>query len=300
MVSPLGRRWVFTANNYTPEHVTALNRFGANCVYFVYGHERAPTTGTRHLQGFFILENPKRRPGIIREIGFPLHLELARGTSVQCRDYCKKDGDSFELGTFPDNAGKRSDIDEIISWLDDFIATHGRAPSGREVAASQPKALLRYRNFMELARLRAPEPDLVEGEYGGWQDELASVLDGEPDDRTVNFFVDPEGGKGKTWFQKMYWSKNKDDVQLLGVGKIVDVAYAIDETKRVFLFNVPRTAMQYLQYTILEQLKDRFIFSTKYQSSMKVVTRPCHVIVFCNEPPDMTKMTADRYVITEL
>lgn len=293
------RRWCFTLNNPTAEQHDAITAFADTCVYLVFGRELAPTTGTPHLQGFFILPTQRSRRQILQVIA-GLHLEPARGTSAQAADYCKKDGDFQEFGEFPDNQGKRNDIDLIIEWLDQFIADNGRAPTAREVAASQPKALLKYRNFMDLCRLRAPEPDLIQGTYGGWQEQLQQTLDGEADDRSIQFFVDAEGGKGKTWFQKKYWSDNKETVQLLGIGKIVDVAYAIDESKSVFLFNVPRGAMQYLQYTILEQLKDRMVFSTKYTSLMKILKKNPHVVVFCNEQPDMTKMSADRYEIINL
>jgi hypothetical protein len=58
--------------------------------------------------------------------------------------------------------------------------------------------------------------------------------------------------------------------------------------------------MEYMQYGVLEQLKDQLIFSPKYESVCKVLPQPVHVIVFCNEMPDITKMTEDRYSFVEL
>ena len=75
------------------------------------------------------------------------------------------------------------------------------------------------------------------------------------------------------------------------------MAYAVDPDKRVFFINVPRLGMEFLQYSILEQLKDRMVFSTKYTSEMKVLRTNVHVVVFCNEMPDMDKMSADRPII---
>jgi hypothetical protein len=74
----------------------------------------------------------------------------------------------------------------------------------------------------------------------------------------------------------------------------------VDESKRIFLFNIPRGQMEYLQYSVMEQLKDRMVFSPKYQSSTKLLRFVPHVVVFCNEAPDMEKMTADRYILKEL
>jgi len=48
-----------------------------------------------------------------------------------------------------------------------------------------------------------------------------------------------------------------------------DMAYAFNASKTVFLFHVSRTGMDFLQYRFLEDLKDRLVFSTKYQSTMK-------------------------------
>jgi hypothetical protein len=87
---------------------------------------------------------------------------------------------------------------------------------------------------------------------------------------------------------------------LLAPGKRDDLAHAIDVSKSVFLFNVPRGSMEFLQYGVLEQLKDRVIFSPKYESTTKVILQKTHVVVFCNEEPDLTKMSADRYVIRNL
>jgi len=92
-------------------------------------------------------------------------------------------------------------------------------------------------------------------------------------------------------------SKFPSKVQVLKIGKRDDLAYAIDETKRVFLFDVPREQMQYLQYSILEMLKDRMIFSPKYESGMKILPVSVQVIVFSNEQPNEEALTHDRYEI---
>nr|AUF34970.1 putative replication-associated protein [uncultured virus] len=86
-----------------------------------------------------------------------------------------------------------------------------------------------------------------------------------------------------------------DKVQILSGGKRDDIAHAIDPSKQIFLFNVPRGGMEYLQYTILEQIKDRMVFSPKYNSQTKILRNRAHVVVFSNEMPDIEKMTHDRY-----
>jgi len=58
--------------------------------------------------------------------------------------------------------------------------------------------------------------------------------------------------------------------------------------------------MQFLIIGLLENLKDRMVLSPKYDSKMKILRKTPHVIVFCNEDPDMDKMSADRYIINAL
>jgi len=58
--------------------------------------------------------------------------------------------------------------------------------------------------------------------------------------------------------------------------------------------------MEYLQYAVLEKLKDQIIFSGKYASSTKYIEHPVHVVVFSNEEPNMDALTLDRYVVRYL
>lgn len=291
------KRWVFTINNYNDEHIASLDSL--ECRYLVYGRETAPTTGTPHLQGFVVFETALRRSTIVANVGGG-HWQPANGTSQQASDYCKKDGNFTERGQLPNQQGKRRDLERLVDWLDEFIEDNGRAPTEREVARLQPLALLKRIDIMRLARLRAPDPIIRDGEPNEWQRHLYDELESDADDRSVIFYVDSEGGKGKTWFQQWLVSKAPEKVQLLGVGKRDDMTFAVDADKTVFLVNVPRGGMEFLQYTVLEQLKDRMVFSTKYQSSMKVLKSNVHVVVFCNEDPDMAKMSGDRYVIRAL
>lgn len=290
-------RWCFTANN--PDAGIRERLLILDCLYIVYGEEVAPSTGTPHLQGFFILHNARTLSSLSTELP-GVHLERARGTSKQAADYCKKGGVFVERGVLPDSRGKRSDLERILEWLDEFIAANDRAPRAREVALEQPTALLRYRNFLELARLRAPPVPLRQGEPRPWQLHLEAELLGDADDRSVVFYVDSEGGKGKTWFQQYFVTKHPSMCQVLGDGKIADMAYAIDTSFCVYLINVTRDRMQFFQYGIVEQLKDRMVFSTKYETVMKTWVRNNHVVVFCNEPIDYTKLSEDRIIVRDL
>lgn len=298
MPSFQGTRWCFTINNPTQADKDNVAELGNNrqlVKYLIVGREQGQS-GTPHLQGFIVFGAAVTRTRVSTYLP-RAHLEPTRGTSVQAADYCKKDGDFDEYGTCPLQAGARTVLDALYEWGDAYIAEHGHAPTSPEIAREHPTAYLRYPRCVRLFQARAPAPNLREGELREWQNELEQELDEGADDRSIIFYVDEDGGKGKSWFQQWYLTKFPDRCQVLSIGKRDDLAHAIDESKHVFFFNVGRGQMQYLQYSVLEQLKDRMIFSPKYNSRVKTLRRNPHVIVFSNEAPDMTALSDDRYII---
>lgn len=299
MPSLQGKRWCFTLNNPTEDEEQELANKAGEVKYLIFGRERGEN-GTPHLQGFVIF-NSNQRLRAVRVFIRRAHWELARGTNQEAADYCKKDGEFDEFGELPvDRSGRRTDLEEIIAWGDEFERNNGRPPTSPEVAKEQPQAYVRYPRMVRLFQARASAVRLREGTPLPWQQELETELSVPPDDRTVRFFVDLEGGKGKTWFQQYYMTKFPNEVQVLSIGKRDDLAHVIDETKTVFFFNIPRGGMEYFQYPIAESLKDRMVFSPKYMSRMKFLRHNCHVIVFCNEAPDETKLSEGRAQIKYL
>lgn len=298
MSSSKSRRFVFTLNNPTDDEEQQVCDFldSPQCVYGIVGRERGEQ-GTPHLQGFLILPAPQRFSFLHRKLSPRLHLEVARAKSTQAAEYCKKEGNFDEFGSLPDQQGRRTDIEDFKVW----VVEQSTRPSERDIARAFPSLFLRYRtNLLDLAQHLRPPPVIGGGEPRQWQLDLGEHLEEVPDDRSVEFYVDPEGGKGKSWFVRYWLTKHPDITQVLSIGKRDDLAYAIDETKSVFIFDVPRGGMEYLQYPVLEKLKDQIIFSAKYQSTTKFFESPVHVIVFCNEHPDLEKMTEDRYIVHEL
>ncbi|AKV62264.1 putative replication initiation protein [Callinectes ornatus blue crab associated circular virus] len=236
------KRWVFTLNNYSGADEQLLEQLSrsTDVVTLIYGREVAPGTGTNHLQGMIIFATRKRLRQIRNYPPFQrAHLEVMRSTPARAREYCIKDGDFVEYGepVEENRQGRRNDIHDIIAWLDLFIEENNRPPTQEEVAQLQPIAMLRYRNFMDLARLRAPQPQLIRNGVAreGWQMDLEHALDGDAPDRHILFYVDPAGGNGKTWFQQYLLTKYPRRVQILGTGNFADCAYAVDESKDIII-----------------------------------------------------------------
>jgi hypothetical protein len=293
--------WCFTLNNPSEDVEQSVTDFlsSRNVSYGIFGREIGET-GTPHLQGFVILDRSRRLSYLRRK--FQAHWSQRHGnsTNAQARDYCKKDGDFEEFGTFTEVAqGRRHDLDQLVQWADEFTEENGRPPTSPDIAKHQPRAYLRYPRFAAMCAHRAPQRQLEFGEPNNWQQYLVDELSNEADDRTIKFIIDNEGGKGKTWFCR-WMLTNNHAVQVLGVGKKADLAYMLDESKHIFLFNIGRGQMEFLSYPLLEALKDRLVTSTKYRGMTKMWSCKVHVVVLGNEQPDLGKMTEDRYDIVNL
>lgn len=294
-----GTRWCFTLNNPTDAEkthlATVLDALPAK--YAVVGRE-VGASGTPHLQGFVVFASNRRFRAVKQFLGGRVHLELARADSFAAAEYCKKDGDFDEYGDPPNPRGQTNVLRDLYAWNDDFVRDNGRAPTSPEIARAHPTAYIRYPRIARCLFHQGPTPEIRTGTPKEWQRELAAELELPcTDDRKIYFYCDPEGGMGKTWFQQWFFTKHPDRTQILGLGKRDDMAHSIDVSKDVFFINVPRGSMEYLQYCILEQLKDRFVQSNKYNSHVKVFQTNVHVVVFANEPPDQEKLSQDRYVI---
>lgn len=111
----------FTINNYTQEEVLKVRELGKNSKYLIFGYEEAPTTGTRHLQGYVAFQNPRSADAVKADLGGRPHLERAKGNAQQNKTYCSKDKNFEEFGELP-KQGERTDwaqaVEQIQSGMD--------------------------------------------------------------------------------------------------------------------------------------------------------------------------------------
>lgn len=123
------RNWCFTS--YRPETFHGAYSAPEGVRYMVYQHERCPTSGKIHVQGYVELTNSQRLTGVQKLLGDDtIHLETRKGTQEQARAYCMKPetriAGPWEFGTFSKKSqGKRNDwitikeeIKEGATYLD--------------------------------------------------------------------------------------------------------------------------------------------------------------------------------------
>lgn len=138
-----------------------------------------------------------------------------------------------------------------------------------------------------------------------YQESICKKLKKDPDDRTIYWYYGKNGKEGKTTFCK-WINRNFKGVICLG-GKSADMKNGIIEYQKcngslpeIILINLPRSFNNdYLSYTGIEEVKDMFFYSGKYEGGMIDGNSP-HVIIFSNEKPDVSKMSKDRWQIFEI
>lgn len=133
----------------------------------------------------------------------------------------------------------------------------------------------------------------------GWQLDVMEIINKPPDSRTVHWFWEPDGGKGKTALAKYLVFKHK---ALMLTGKSNDMYHMISkfpDRRSLFVVDCPRSQQDYINYGAIEQIKNGLIFSGKYDGCQLVFNHP-HIIVFANTPPDYDKMSADRWNVVRI
>jgi Putative viral replication protein len=289
-----GKNWCFTLNNWTDDDYQRLIQLveKEECIYIIFGKE-VGESGTPHLQGFIAFSKRVYLTDVKKRISNTAHFELARMVP-EAIEYCKKDGDVFEAGVIPTGQGKRTDIDDFKADVKSGLLDL------KEIREKHSAVYAKYKAWvMEYVIDNAPKIPTVDYPLHEWQQELLTKLESPPDDRTVQFIVDQTGNNGKSWFAHWYASKHKD-CQVMCPGRKIDMSYILRTDIRVLMIDAPRSKQgEFLEYDFLENVKDGFVFSSKYESSIKTLAN-VHLVILMNEPPDLTKLSYDRYDITYL
>ena len=151
-----------------------------------------------------------------------------------------------------------------------------------------------YTNMLDVPQcIPAPPPF-------GWQLDVITKAKSSPSNRDIFWYWSWEGGKGKSSIVRYMVSQGA----IVCAGKASDMKYQICQYinkhgygPKIVIFDVPRSAANYLSYSGLEEIKNGCFASNKYESDMCLFSHP-HVFVFCNFPPDLEDkdLSSDRIV----
>jgi len=81
-------------------------------------------------------------------------------------------------------------------------------------------------------------------------------------------------------------------------GKSADLSYLLNNP-RVVIFDFARCESEHINYGIVEQVKDGYVVSTKYEPMVKKFEKPW-VVVFANMLPGAGKFSEDRLELIEI
>lgn len=137
----------FTLNNPNTEELENLHNTLKDFKYAVYQLERGEQ-GTAHIQGYAVSAKPKRLGGWKTAIGARAHIEQARGSAQQNKDYCTKEpreAGPWEYGTMP-HPGSRTDIAGALETIKE-------GGSIQEIIEAHPEEFVKYHKGLMAARL---------------------------------------------------------------------------------------------------------------------------------------------------
>lgn len=290
------RNWSFTINNYTESEYEKVCEEHKQIEYLCVGKEKGEK-GTPHLQGFVRFKNTVTL-AFVKEWAPRCHAEICKGTAEQNITYCTKDNNYFERGERPKS---KPNINNRWNELLDLCKT---ADTYEEVLDMYPGLAIRYKHAIQeiIAASRnqrskeSMKQNYSEDNLKGWQRKVIKKLKNQ-NDRQVLWVWDAAGGIGKSWLANYLCLVER--AFLIEGGKSADIAYAWDMQEYV-VFDLVRAKQETINYAIIESFKNGRVFSSKYQSSMKIRNGGCKVVVFANWAPDTSSMSLDRWDILNI
>nr|AIR91926.1 Replicase-associated protein [Melon chlorotic mosaic alphasatellite] len=264
------RNWCFTLFSYVLPLFSSLPEWAE---YLVFQEEQCSSTGRKHIQGFVTLKRSQRLSFLKKKLGDGVHLEIAKGSASSNRDYCTKDdtraSGPWEFGVLAEQGSRKRKTME--SFQED----------PEEMRLSDPKLYRRClatRVNKEFSGLVLPVLDRP------WQLLAEKILNEGPDDRTIIWVYGSQGNEGKTT-----WAKSKIQAGWFYSrgGKGENIKYSYAEHLGHAVFDLPRQVEDVLQYTVLEEIKDRLIRSSKYEPIDFNCSDGVHVVVLSNFLPQL-------------
>ena len=288
-------KWTFTWNNYGPSAIQDLldyARDSANKCDICFFQQETGESGTPHLQGFMQFSVKKRMQTIKNSLSNTIHFEPSRGTIEQNLEYCSKE--DTRTGQFYEH------------WRDESLRPEPEEP----LMVIDEEDLYPYQKELEemykTERLNAA--NLWKDKEGGGRQEQQRY------NRLIHWVWERDGNVGKTSFAKYMCNKYPNSIKVDGSASdikhgIVSLCMERDRFVRsrfpkLVIWNIVRSQQDdeggaRISWKAVEEVKDCFFFSGKYQSGM-VTEIPPFILMFSNNPPDFSQLSEDRWKVHEV
>ena len=140
------------------------------------------------------------------------------------------------------------------------------------------------------------------------------LLDKVPDDRTVDWIIDPVGNTGKSSFARAYVSEvptdgilmkidNLDRMELTLIKKIEEYRTRYFKDPKVIFFDFPRASdpSKIISATaLMEDAKSGHLETTFGGKHKEIEISDVHIIVLSNNAPDLSVLSVDRWRLWRL
>lgn len=316
------KNWCFTAFNNLDQYEDINNIIQrdkkTSIKYMIYQGEYTKDD-RKHIQGF-IQFIAKKEMTFVKKIfnDNTLHLETMKGTPISASNYCKKtekDGEPQRLfldhkiyGELDETTERqRTDLIDIKNRL-----IQGETLNNIMIDTNDERTLrncVQYnRTLRELQHniQQKTQRELVLEKYESieWnklQKQIISIIDTEKEineSRKINWIYDEDGNNGKTHLAKYYVAKG--DTYYITGGKQADILYSY-EGQSIIIYDLARTYADNIDhiYTTIENLKNGFYLSTKYNSEQRIYNKQPTIIILANFKPDTSKLSKDRWNIID-
>lgn len=272
--------------------------------YLIVGQEICPATGTPHWQCFVQFHKKVRYTAVKRFFGNSIHCEPTKGSPLQNKDYCSKEGNFVEYGDIKtdvtgESGGKRVTFEAAkeaagnMSFEDLLESEHADT-----VARCMQYFRSLYANRRVESGRAAIMEEMADAVLKPWQERLRDIVLEPPCPRKVYWLFDLVGNSGKSWMARYLVARHS--AIIFTHGKLVDLVHAY-ESQPVVIVDLARTQAEKIDhvYMLIESLKNGVMFSSKYDSQTKIF-KPPHVIVFANFEPERPKLSDDRWFIKDI
>lgn len=137
-----------------------------------------------------------------------------------------------------------------------------------------------------------------------WQLNILKIVEEVPDYRHIHWIWEAKGNTGKTLLQKHIYEAYPGSVVLSGKGAdmkngVIEYIHSNGDTPKTVIINIPRS-VEHISWGGLEEIKDMFFYSGKYEGGMVSGKNP-HLLIFANAPAvdlmgDGYKFSEDRLI----